>query len=78
MAFRSLRELQVRRQVCRNCIYLVSTADKSDPRRAEALAEYNRQLASIDAQITAITGTPPATMVGLKTAVLFPKSEIGG
>lgn len=70
MADRSLNELNMRRRVCLEAIRLVSTVDKHDPRRADALAEYNRQLASIDAQITEITGSPPATVIGLQTASL--------
>ena len=48
-----------------------------DPRKADAMNNYKAQLASIDAQITELTGTPPPVVVGLKTAKLFGKSELG-
>lgn len=70
----SLEELQTRRALCLMCIKMVSEVDASDPRRAVALEEYNRQLASIDKQIEEITGTPPPIVIGLKPAVLFPRA----
>lgn len=69
----SLAVLHGRRAFCLLCIQTVSGADPSDSRREPAIAEYNRQLASIDVKIAAITGQPPDTVVGLKPAVLFPK-----
>ena len=70
-----LDELYMRRKLCLFCIQTVSETPLDDPRRAGAIEEYNRQLASIDAKIAAITGTPPETRIGLKTAIVFPKSE---
>jgi hypothetical protein len=75
---RSLQELYARFALCRKCIQVLSEVDKSDPRRADALAEYNRQLQSISDQIAAITGKPPSITVGLKPAVLFPEAPKGG
>lgn len=46
-----------------------------DPRRDDAMAEYQRQLAEIDKKIEALTGQPPAVVVGLKTAKLFGRVE---
>jgi hypothetical protein len=42
----------------------------SESDRATALEEYKKQLADIDARITARDGKPPDVIVGLKTAVL--------
>lgn len=70
---RSLQELQLRRSLCRFCLKTLSSMEPS-PERASALEEYNRQLAAIDAQIAALTGRPPDTVIGLKSAVLFPKA----
>jgi len=69
-----LTELQIRRKFCLFCLQTISDVDSADPRRADALQEYNRQLASIDAKIAAITGKPPDTVIGLKSAVLFPRA----
>ncbi len=71
----ALKELYARRALCLFCIQTVSEIPQEDPRRAGAIEEYNRQLASIDAKITAITGKPPDIVIGLKPAILFPKSE---
>jgi hypothetical protein len=70
-----IRELYARRKLCLFCIQTVSEVDPSDPRRAGAIEEYNRQLAKIDKRIEAIEGKPPDTVIGLKPAILFPKSE---
>ncbi len=70
-----LQMLQARRAFCLLCIQTVSDADPSDPRRDEAIAEYNRQLASIDQKIAALTGEIPAVVVGLKTATLLGKTK---
>jgi hypothetical protein len=72
---RSLAELQLRLALCRECIKTISAVDPSDPRRAGALAEYNRQLAVISAQIAEITGKPPPITIGLKPAKLFFETE---
>ncbi len=69
-----LPELYARRKLCLLCLRTVSEVDPSDPRRAGALEEYNRQLASIDAKIAALTGRPPDIVIGLKPAILFPKA----
>ncbi len=71
-----LRELYLRRNLCNLFRMIVNESD--DPRRDDVMAEYNRQLASIDAKIAAIVGKPPDVVVGLKPAVLFPKSEGAG
>ncbi len=70
-----LQELYSRRKLCLFCIQLVSEASPDDPRRADAIIEYNRQLASIDAKIAAITGKPPDIVISLKPAILFPKTK---
>lgn len=72
----SLDDLQFRRNICRIFISIISGIE--DPRREAALKEYNRQLAEIDNKIETITGKPPEVVVGLKTAVLFAKSEKAG
>lgn len=69
----TIDDLNFRRTLCREIIKIVSGMD--DPRKEDALKEYNRQLAEIDKKIETITGTPPPVVVGLKTAVLFAKSE---
>ncbi len=71
----NINELYARRKLCLLCIQFVSEAPADDPRRAGAIEEYNRQLAEIDAKITAIEGKPPDIVIGLKPAILFPKSE---
>ena len=71
----TLNELNVRRLVCQSIIKTIDQIE-NDPRKPEAMEHYKAQLASIDAQITEITGTPPPVVVGLKTATLFGKSEI--
>lgn len=70
----SLVELMRRHNLCLMCLQIISEAPLDDPRREGALAEYNRQLASIDAKIAAITGKPPDIRIGLKSAILFPKA----
>lgn len=70
-----LYELRLRRTICQVCIQTVSEVPMEEPRRASALAEYQRQLAAIEARINEITGKPPDIVVGLKTAKLFP--EVG-
>ena len=72
---RDLKDREWRRNFCKMCIKLIDEMP-DDPRKPEAMKEYKAQLAEIDAQITEITGTPPPTVVGLKTAVLFGKSEL--
>jgi hypothetical protein len=73
---KQLAELQLRHNLCRFCIKTVSEVDPNDPRRPGALAEYNRQLAEIDAKIAKITGKPPAIVIGLKPGVI--SSKAGG
>ena len=70
-----LRELYARRAIARKCIYVLSTVDKSDPRRSGALQEYNDQLNRIDQKIAAITGVIPPITIELKPAVLFPEAK---
>jgi len=74
MTLTPLAELNIRRKFCRFCLQVLSDVDPADPRRESALVEYNRQLAAIDAKIAAITGRPPDTVIGLKSAVLFPRA----
>lgn len=69
----SLYELQARRSLCLLALRIVDRA-VGDPRREEALAEYNRQLAEIDRRIAGIIGTPPPVVIGLKAANLFGKT----
>ncbi len=71
-----LRELYMRRNLCD--LFRKIIDESNDPLRENAMAEYNRQLASIDAKIAAIMGKPPDVVVGLKPAILFPKSEGAG
>lgn len=72
----ALNDLNFRRTLCLSIIKAVSCID--DPRKESALVEYNRQLSEIDRMIEEITGKPPATVIGLKTAKLFPDSNLGG
>lgn len=69
----TIDDLNFRRTLCREIIRVLSGID--DPRRDDAVKEYQRQLSEIDRKIETITGTPPPVVVGLKTAVLFAKSE---
>ena len=69
----TIDDLSFRRALCREIIRVLSGID--DPRREDAIKEYQRQLAEIDKKIESITGEPPPVTVGLKTAVLFAKSE---
>jgi len=69
-----LANLYFRRELARFCIQTLDQTD--DPRRFDAIKEYQRQLASIDAKIGEIEGKPPAVTVGLKTARLFGKSSM--
>ncbi len=75
MSDRTLAELNMRRTVCQACIKTLDQIE-DDPRKPEAMEKYKAQLASIDAQIAEITGTPPPVVVGLKTAKLFGESKI--
>ena len=75
MADGKLAELKMRRTICQACIKTLDQVE-DDPRKPEAMENYKAQLASIDAQITELTGTPPPVVVGLKTASLFGKSEL--
>jgi len=72
---RTVEELNWRRKFCKMCISIIDQVE-DDPRKPEAMKHYKAQLAEIDAQITELTGTPPPVVVGLKTAVLFGKSEL--
>jgi hypothetical protein len=63
-----LQELRARRIICLACIRIIEEASDSDPRKAEALEEYKKQLAELD---DLIAGKPPDIVVGLKPAVLF-------
>ena len=72
---KTLEELEFRRSLCQHCIRIIDQAE-DDPRKPEAMQVYKEQLASIDAQITEITGTPPPVVVNLKTASLFGKSML--
>jgi len=68
---RTIDELIFRRKLCEGFIRFIETMD--DPRKGEAIAEYQRQLQSINEQIAAIQ--PPPVVVGLKTAALFGKTK---
>jgi len=74
MSDRTLAELNMRRTLCRVVIKTIDEMD--DPRKAAAMEKYKAQLASIDAQIAELTGTPPPVVVGLKTARLIGESNI--
>ena len=77
MADKTLDDLNWRRDFCQFCVKLIDEeVPKADPHRAPAMDLYKEQLASIDAHITKMTGTPPPITVGLKTAAMFPKSEL--
>lgn len=67
-------ELNFRRALCREIIRVLSGVD--DPRRDNAMQEYQRQLESIEKKIEALTGKPPDVTIGLQTARLFGKSEV--
>jgi hypothetical protein len=69
-----INELNFRRAFCREVIHTLSGMD--DPRKDDALQEYQRQIAEIDKKIEALTGKPPDVTVGLQTARLFGKSEM--
>lgn len=68
---RTLNELNFRRELCLKVIAVLEATD--DPReesaKAAAIAEYKRQLASLEAQIAEVQ-KPPPTVIGLKTAVI--------
>ena len=70
MVDRTLAELNMRRTICQAAIKVLDRSE-DDPRKPAAMENYKAQLASIDAQITELTGTPPPIVVGLKTATLF-------
>ena len=70
---RSLNNLNMRRAICQKAIKVIDSIE-DDPRKPAAMERYKAQLASIDAQITEITGKPPPIVVGLKTASLFGKA----
>ena len=67
---RSIKELEWRRSFCQSVIKIIDGME-DDPRKPKAMERYKAQLASIDAQITELTGKPPPIVVGLKTAVLL-------
>jgi len=73
---RDLEDLQWRRKFAQMIIKVIDEMD-DDPRKPEAMEHYKGQLAQIDAEITEVTGKPPPIVVGLKTATLFGKSELG-
>jgi len=64
-----MNELEIRKKLCLGIIDYLYKNCQDDPRFPDALAEYQRQLASIQAKIDA--GKPPTIIVGLKTAKLF-------
>ena len=74
MSDRSLSELNMRRTICQVVIKTIDQMD--DPRKAVALKRYRGQLATLDAEIKEITGTPPPVVVGLKTVNLTGKSGL--
>ena len=84
MTDKKINDLYMRRSLCQLAVKtLDNLTDKeleagqySDEDRKSAMDEYKSQLAEIDAKITKITGTPPPIVVGLKTAVLFPKAGL--
>lgn len=75
MAGKTIEELNQRRAICKLCIRTIDQMD-DDPRKPAAMELYKEQLARIDAEITELTGTPPANVINLKTAVLFGESEL--
>jgi len=57
--------------LCKYCIQLLETVDKTDPRQPPALEHYQRQLAKLEGR----PFEPPEIVIGLKTAVLFAKPQ---
>lgn len=72
-----LGELHARRAIARAAVQLLAD-EKNDLRAADALREYQAQLARIDAQIAEIEGKPPAVVVGLRTASLSARASTNG
>ena len=75
MASKTLEELNQRRAICQLCIRTIDEMDY-DPRKPAAMDLYKEQLAQIDAEITELTGTPPANVIRVKTATLFGESKL--
>lgn len=65
----STKELDFRRDLCRYILMILNDVDDNDPRKADAIAEYERQLEEIEKQIATLK--PPPVVVGLETAALF-------
>lgn len=59
-------ELKFRKALCEKFIQIISEMD--DPRKEEALEEYNRQLETIKAKIAELE--PEPVIVSLKSATL--------
>jgi len=80
----SLDGLKNRRAICQFNIYTLDHMTEEEVKahgfimkdRASSIDEYKSQLASIDKKIAKITGTPPPTVVGLKTASLLGKAGL--
>jgi hypothetical protein len=66
---KNMYDLNMRRTMCLVALHVVDR-ERSDPRREDAMVEYRRQLAVIDAQIAELTGTPPPVVIGLQAASL--------
>ena len=75
MSDRSLSELNMRRKICQVVIRTIDQME-DEPRKATAMKRYREQLATLDAEIKEITGTPPPVVVGLKTVNLTGKSGL--
>lgn len=85
-----LQQLKIRERICQGILVKLEEY-KDDERYPDALAEYQRQLASIQSKIKAIEGIlehkeeaielmqqiikPAPTVIGLKTATLFGESK---
>ena len=69
-------QLNLRRTLAKHCIDTLDQMPEETEGRTEALAEYKRQLQSIDDKIFALTGEYPHITVALKTAVLFGESKM--
>lgn len=63
----TIDDIQSRIAICKYAIHVLEQ-ETNDPRQPEALKEYKRQLAELEAQLK-----PPTVVIGLKPATLFGK-----
>lgn len=70
-------ELEVRINMCKLCIKVLTEDAADDPRQPDALAHYKAQLARLEAKMSQsfmdILPRPPDIVIGLKPATLFGK-----